>query len=39
VHARSAAQAEVAAAEIRAAITIADEPPAPTPVVLERVAG
>jgi len=39
VHARSAAQAEIAAAEIRAAITIADEPPAPGPVVLERIAG
>jgi thymidine phosphorylase len=39
VHARSAAQAEVAAAEIRAAITIADQPPAPAPVVLERIAG
>lgn len=39
VHARSAAQAEAAAAEIRAAITIADQPPAPAPVVLERIAG
>jgi thymidine phosphorylase len=39
VHARSAAQAEAAAAEVRAAITIADEPPAPAPVVLERIAG
>jgi thymidine phosphorylase len=39
VHARSAAQAEVAAAEFRAAVTVADEPPAPAPVVLERIAG
>jgi len=39
VHARSAAQAEVAAAELRAAITVGDEPPAPGPVVLERIAG
>jgi thymidine phosphorylase len=39
VHARSAAQAEVAAAEVRAAITVGDEPPAPGPVVLERIAG
>jgi len=39
VHARSAAQAEVAAAELRAAITVGDEPPAPAPVVLERIAG
>jgi thymidine phosphorylase len=39
VHARSAAQAEVTAAELRAAITVADEPPTPAPVVLERIAG
>jgi len=39
VHARSAAQAEAAAVEIRAAITVADEPPAPAFVVLERIAG
>lgn len=39
VHARSGAQAEVAAAELRAAITIGDEPPAPAPVVLERITG
>ena len=39
VHARSAAQAEIAAAEVRAAVTIGDEPPAPGPVVLERIAG
>jgi len=39
VHARSAGQAEAAAAELRAAITIADEPPAPSPVILERIAG
>jgi thymidine phosphorylase len=39
VHARSATQAEAAAAEIRAAITVADEPPAPGPVVLDRIAG
>ena len=31
VHARTAAQAEAAAAEYRAAVTIADEPPAPAP--------
>jgi thymidine phosphorylase len=37
VHARSAAQAEAAAAEYRAAVTIADEPPAAAPVVLERI--
>ena len=39
VHARTAAQADAAAAEFRAAITIADEPPAPAPVILERIAG
>ncbi len=39
VHARSVAQAETAAAEVRAAVTIADAPPAPAPVVLERLAG
>jgi thymidine phosphorylase len=39
VHARSAAQAEAAADEYRAAVTIADAPPAPTPVVLERITG
>jgi thymidine phosphorylase len=39
VHARTAAQAEAAAAEVRASITIADEPPAPAPVVLERLTG
>ena len=39
VHARSAAQAEAAAGEVRAAITVADEPPAPAPVVLERITG
>jgi thymidine phosphorylase len=39
VHARTVAQAEAAAAEVRAAVTIADEPPAPTPVILERFAG
>jgi thymidine phosphorylase len=39
VHARTEAQAEAAAAEIRAAITIADVPPAPAPVILERIAG
>jgi thymidine phosphorylase len=37
VHARSAAQAEAAAAEYRAAVTIEDAPPAPSPVVLERI--
>jgi thymidine phosphorylase len=39
VHGRNVAQAEAAAAEVRAAITIADEPPAPAPVVLERIVG
>ena len=39
VHARTAAQAEAAAAEYRAAVTIADEPPAPAPVILERLTG
>jgi thymidine phosphorylase len=39
VHARSVDQAEAAAAEVRAAITIADEAPPPAPVVLERIAG
>ncbi len=38
-HARMTAQAEAAAAEVRGAITIADEPPVPAPVVLERIAG
>jgi len=37
VHARSAAQAEAAAAELRAAIEISDEPPVLAPVVLERI--
>jgi thymidine phosphorylase len=39
VHARSVAQAEATAAEFRAAVTIADEPPATAPVILERLAG
>ena len=39
VHARTAAQAEAAATEFRAAVTIADRPPAATPVILGRVAG
>ena len=39
VHARSVAHAEAAAAEFRAAVTIADRPPAATPVILGRVAG
>jgi thymidine phosphorylase len=39
VHARSAAQAEAAASEIRAAVMIGDAPPEPAPVVLERIAG
>jgi len=37
VHARSAAQAEAAAAELRAAIVIGTVPPALAPVVLERI--
>jgi thymidine phosphorylase len=39
VHARSASQAEDAATQVRSAITIGDEPPAATPVVLERITG
>jgi thymidine phosphorylase len=39
VHARTAAQAEAAAAEVLAAVTIADEPPAPARVIRERLAG
>jgi thymidine phosphorylase len=39
VHARTTAQAEAAAAEFRAAVTIADNPPPPAPVVLERITG
>ena len=39
VHARTVAQAEAAAAEFRAAVSIGDAPPAPAPVVLERIAG
>jgi hypothetical protein len=31
--------AEAAAAGYRAAVTIADAPPSPTPVVLERISG
>jgi thymidine phosphorylase len=38
VHARTMGQAEDAAAEVRAAITIGDEPPDAAPVVLERIA-
>jgi hypothetical protein len=32
-------QAEAASAEVRAAITIGDEPPDAAPVFLERIAG
>ena len=39
VHARTMGQAEAAAAEVRAAITIGDEPPDAAPVILERIAG
>ena len=39
VHARTTAQAEAAAAEYLAAVTIRDEAPKPAPVVLERIAG
>lgn len=39
VHAHTAAQAEATAAGVRAAITVADEAPAPTPVILERIEG
>jgi thymidine phosphorylase len=39
VHARTDGRAEAAAAEYRAAVTIADVPPVPAPVVLERIAG
>lgn len=38
IHARDRDSAERAAAELRAAVTIADEAPAPRPVVLERIA-
>ena len=38
VHARDRESAERAAAELRAAITIADEAPAPRPAVLQRIA-
>jgi len=37
VHARSEADAESAAAALRRAVTIADEPPAPRPVVAGRI--
>jgi len=37
-HARSAAAAEVAAAAVRTAVTLTDEPPDPAPVILERFA-
>ena len=39
VHARRLDQAEAAAAEVRAAMTIGDEPPDAAPVILERIAG
>ncbi|HEX7398995.1 MAG TPA: hypothetical protein VF302_04450, partial [Candidatus Limnocylindrales bacterium] len=39
VHARTMGQAEAASAEVRAAITIGDEPPDAAPVILERIAG
>jgi thymidine phosphorylase len=39
VHARTAGGAEAAAAAVRAAVTVADEPPVEAPVVLERIAG
>ena len=39
VHARTEADADAATAEIRAAVTIGEEPPAPTPVIVERVGG
>ena len=39
VHARTPGQAEAASAEVRAAITIGDEPPDAAPVILERIAG
>jgi thymidine phosphorylase len=37
VHARSEAQARAAAGEVLAAVSIADEPPEPAPVILERL--
>jgi thymidine phosphorylase len=37
VHARTDAQANLAAVEVRAAVAIADAPPAPAPAVLERL--
>ena len=39
VHARTLRLAEAAAAEVREAITIGDEPPVGAPVILERLAG
>jgi thymidine phosphorylase len=39
VHARTPGQAETAAAEVREAVTIGDEPPPGAPVILERLAG
>jgi thymidine phosphorylase len=39
VHARTLDQAEAAAAEVRASITVGDEPPEAAPVILERIAG
>jgi thymidine phosphorylase len=39
VHARSESDAEAAAAEIRAAVTVADSPPTLAPVIVERVGG
>jgi thymidine phosphorylase len=39
VHARTAAAAEAAVAEVLAAVTIADAPPTTAPVILDRLAG
>jgi len=39
VHARTGADAETAAAEIRAAVAVGDEPAAAGPVVIERIGG
>ena len=39
VHARTLGQAEAAAADVREAFTVGDEPPLVAPVILERLAG
>jgi thymidine phosphorylase len=39
VHARTESDAEAAAAELRAAVTVAGEAPVPAPVIVERIGG